>query len=38
MADHEDAVPDDDRPLLQAEGLSKSFGRIVACRDVSFTL
>jgi putative phosphonate transport system ATP-binding protein len=29
---------DDDRPLLQAEGLSKWYGRQLACRDVSFDL
>ena len=27
-----------DQPLLVAEGLSKSYGRLAACRDVSFTL
>jgi putative phosphonate transport system ATP-binding protein len=29
---------DDDQPLLVADGLSKSFGRLQACRDVSFAL
>ena len=29
---------DDDQPLLVADGLSKSFGRLQACRDVSFSL
>ena len=29
---------DDDQPLLRAEGLCKSFGRLDACRDVSFAL
>ncbi len=29
---------DNDRPLLVAEGLSKSYGRLMACRDVSFSL
>jgi putative phosphonate transport system ATP-binding protein len=27
-----------DQPLLVAENLSKNFGRLVACRDISFTL
>ena len=27
-----------DQPLLCAEGLSKSFGRLQACRDISFSL
>ena len=30
------ATLESDRPLLVAESLSKSFGRIAACRDVSF--
>ncbi|UZE50479.1 phosphonate C-P lyase system protein PhnK [Rhodopseudomonas sp. P2A-2r] len=29
---------DDDQPLLVADGLSKSFGQLQACRDVSFSL
>jgi putative phosphonate transport system ATP-binding protein len=29
---------DDDRPLLVADGLGKNYGRLTACRDVSFTL
>ena len=29
---------ENDRPLLVAESLSKSYGRIAACRDVSFAL
>ena len=29
---------DDEEPLLIAEGLSKSYGRVLACRDVSFVL
>lgn len=29
---------DSDQPLLIAEGLSKSYGRVQACRDVSFSL
>src|ERR1700722_9690677 len=32
------ANPENAEPLLLAEGVSKSFGRIVACRDVSFAL
>lgn len=31
-------LPETDRPLLIANALSKSYGRIVACRDVSFAL
>ena len=31
-------APASDQPLLVAEGLSKSYGRLIACRDVSFTL
>jgi len=27
-----------DQPLLIAEGLAKNYGRLVACRDISFTL
>jgi len=27
-----------DQPLLVAEGLAKHYGRLVACRDISFTL
>src|SRR5467141_4765198 len=38
MAEHESAVQDNDQPLLMAEGLSKSYGRLMACRDVSFAL
>ena len=36
MADQ--AFLDNDEPLLIADGLSKSYGRIAACRDVSFSL
>ncbi len=36
MADQ--TMIDGDQPLLLAEGLSKSYGRIAACRDVSFVL
>ena len=28
----------DDQPLLVAEGLGKNYGRLTACRDVSFAL
>lgn len=38
MAEHSNATHDDDRPLLLAEGLGKSYGRLAACRDVSFAL
>ena len=38
MAEHESAVQDNDQPLLMAEGLSKSYGRLMVCRDVSFAL
>ena len=38
MAEHENAGQDNDEPLLLADGLSKSYGRLVACRDVSFAL
>ena len=37
MAEREDRTADD-QPLLTAEGLSKSYGRMMACRDVSFAL
>ena len=37
MAENERAVADD-QPLLIADGLSKSYGRLTACRDVSFAL
>ena len=36
MADRN--MPEGDEPLLAAEALSKSYGRIVACLDVSFAL
>ena len=32
------AALENDQPLLVAEALSKSYGRIAACRDVSFSL
>jgi putative phosphonate transport system ATP-binding protein len=38
MTSPEKTGPDNTQPLLLADGLSKSFGRIVACRDVSFAL
>ena len=31
-------MQDNDQPLLMAEGLSKTYGRLTACRDVSFAL
>ena len=31
-------VQDNDQPLLMAEGLGKNYGRLIACRDVSFAL
>src|SRR5258706_16485022 len=37
MAENERAA-DNDPPLLIADGLSKSYGRLTACRDVSFAL
>ena len=36
MADQD--MPDNDQPLLLSESLGKSYGRIEACRDVSFAL
>ena len=38
MAEAETAMQDNDRPLLTAEGLGKNYGRLAACRDVSFVL
>ena len=38
MGESQTKVQDNDRPLLTAEGLSKSYGRLMACRDVSFAL
>ena len=32
------AAPGGDQPLLSAEGLGKNYGRLAACRDVSFAL
>ena len=37
MAERDDSAADD-QPLLLAEGLGKSYGRLTACRDVSFAL
>ena len=37
MAELVDAL-DNDEPLLLAEGLGKNYGRLTACRDVSFAL
>src|ERR1700727_1582900 len=34
----ERAEQDNDQPLLTAEGLGKSYGHLMACRDVSFAL
>ncbi len=38
MVENQKAGQDNDQPLLLAEGLSKSYGRLMACRDVSFAL
>ena len=38
MAEAETAMQDNDQPLLTAEGLGKNYGRLAACRDVSFAL
>ena len=38
MAESKTAVQDNDQPLLMAEGLGKTYGRLTACRDVSFAL
>ncbi len=37
MAEHLSAA-NDDEPLLVAEGVGKNYGRLIACRDVSFAL
>ena len=37
MAELQDLTPDD-QPLLVAEHLGKNYGRLIACRDVSFAL
>jgi len=37
MAEHLSGV-ESDQPLLVAEGLGKNYGRLTACRDVSFAL
>jgi len=31
-------IAQDDQPLLVAEDLGKNYGRLIACRDVSFAL
>jgi putative phosphonate transport system ATP-binding protein len=36
MAEH--LAAHDDQPLLVAENIGKNYGRLVACRDVSFAL
>ena len=33
-----DRLTENDEPLLVAEGLAKNYGRLNACRDVSFAL
>src|SRR4029450_6404531 len=33
-----DRLAENDEPLLLAEGLAKNYGRLVACRDISFAL
>jgi putative phosphonate transport system ATP-binding protein len=33
-----DRLAENDEPLLVAEGLAKNYGRLVACRDISFAL
>ena len=38
IAEAETAMQDNDRPLLTGEGLGKNYGRLAACRDVSFAL
>ena len=38
MAELAEIAQDNDQPLLLAEDLGKSYGRLVACRDVSFAL
>jgi len=38
MVESNDAIQGDQQPLLIAERLGKSYGRQVACRDVSFAL
>ena len=37
MAELQDITPDD-QPLLVADHLGKNYGRLTACRDVSFAL
>jgi putative phosphonate transport system ATP-binding protein len=41
MVETRSAAPNDEllsRPLLAAENLGKTYGRLVACRDISFAL
>ena len=41
MVETRSAAPNDEllsRPLLVAENLGKTYGRLVACRDISFAL
>jgi putative phosphonate transport system ATP-binding protein len=38
MAEIDDVAHDRDEPLLVADGLGKSYGRLMACRNVSFAL
>src|SRR5690349_2441630 len=38
MAESKALAQDNDQPLLVAEGLGKNYGRLTACRDVSFAL
>lgn len=33
-----DRLSENDEPLLVAEGLARNYGRLIACRDVSFSL
>src|SRR5437879_11902383 len=38
MAEHENAGQDNDEPLLVADHRGQNYGRLIACRDISFTL
>src|SRR4051812_15985864 len=38
MAESKALAQDNDQPLLVADGLGKNYGRLTACRDVSFAL
>ena len=33
-----DRLTENDEPLLVAENLARNYGRLVACRDISFAL